>query len=158
MNELEQLRALLAPRTTEQDATAVDVYGLKSKAADDIAQNRQSITGHISDPNIVSRGGKNIFGQETGAFTLEDLSNLVMGTTGGSLKGIGKGIKNLGLGKRRTDVMGGRKVGNIKLDSAEQLFEELQSGGLDVVDFRNKLFELQQMAPELASKIISGGF
>ena len=158
MNELEQLQALLAPQIAEQDATAVDVYGLKSKAADDIIQKRKSIVSAISDPNIISRGGKNIFGQETGAFTLEDLSDLIMGTTGGGLKGIGKGIKGLSQ-KNPTGLFRTKSNKLVSVETRpERLYRELTEGSLDSYEFQEKLYELQQMAPELASEILSGGF
>ena len=85
------LQELLQPQTIEPDATIVEVFGEKSKDADDTREKVNSFASMLS-----GTGGKNIFGQEVAPLTEEDLMMMVMGVTGGPMgggKGLLKGIK-----------------------------------------------------------------
>ena len=84
---------MLAMETAEPDATLtpLDVFGEKSKDADDAREKVNSFASILS-----GTGGKNIFGQDVAPLTEEDLLGMVMGTTGGPMgsgKGLLKGIK-----------------------------------------------------------------
>ena len=127
---IKTMAELLAPQISELDAMAVDVYGLKSKAADDMAKDeRWSI-----ESVLANTGGENIFGQEVAPLTEEDLLGMVMGTTGGpmgSSKGLLKGLfkkgKNLFKESNVADVSKlGKKTGDF-LHSGKTF--KIKSGG-----------------------------
>ena len=149
------LAEMIAPQVSESDATMVDVYGLKSKAADEIFA-----------------GGKNIFGQEVAAVTEEDLLGLVMGIAGGiktpgrmfgSIPKATKGMPKTQYQYERPEFKPNptgtfRNKQNVLVNietTPQRLFRELTEGSLDSYEFQMRLAELEKMAPEMADKAIS---
>ena len=169
---IKTMAELLAPQISELDAMAVDVYGLKSKAADDMAKDeRWSIESFLANT-----GGENIFGQEVPALSEEDFMGLLMGISGGvkipgkllnkMFESVPKATKKMPKTQYQyerpefkpnpTGTFRDQKTGRlVNVETAPQkLYRELTEGGLDSYEFQKKLFELEQMAPELSDKII----
>ena len=149
------LAEMIAPVTTEEDATMVDVYGLKSKAADEIFA-----------------GGKNIFGQEVAPLTEEDLLTMVMGIAGG-IKTPGRMFGSIPKATKKmpktqyqyerpefkpnpTGTFRNKQNVLVNVETTPQrLFRELTEGSLDSYEFQMKLRELENIAPEMAGKVIN---
>ena len=105
---------MIAPKVTEQDKTMVDVYGLKSKAADDIQEETQSWLSSF------------IFGPESGV-DMGYAPDIAL-TPFFSKKGILAALKKFGIGKK-----GMRQVGkfNRQLNDPDYLYKKhgIQEGG-----------------------------
>ena len=130
--------------------------------------------GYISNPDTISQGGTNIFGQPTAPFGIQDVFNLISGAAGGGIGSIAK--KGVGfmddivrqVGKYKSKYRGAPhpyqqkavkpplEAGQFKVDpgiSAEGLYRDLLSGGLDSYSFQAKLRLLESIAPDLARQV-----
>ena len=98
---------MIAPKVTEQDKTMVDVYGLKSKAADDIQEETQSWLSSF------------IFGPESGV-DMGYAPDIAL-TPFFSKKGILAALKKFGIGKK-----GMRQVGkfNRQLNDPKYVYQK----------------------------------
>ena len=98
------LQELLQPQTVDPDSTIVEVFGEKSKDADDTREKVNSFASVLS-----STGGKNIFGQEVAPLTEEDL--MMMLPMGGSIRGgkVAKQAFNPTIKKMMNKLFSGKK-------------------------------------------------
>ena len=164
----ESILKMLSMETVEPDATStpLDVFGEKSKDADDTREKVNSFASILS-----GTGGKNIFGQEVAPLTEEDLLTMVMGIAGG-IKAPGRMFGSIPKATKKmpktqyqyekpeftpnpTGTFRNKQNVLVNVETTPQrLFRELTEGSLDSYEFQEKLFELEQMAPELSDKII----
>ena len=164
---MKSLQELLQPRTVDPDATIVEVFGEKSKDADDIKAANGSLSSMLS-----GTGGKNIFGQEVAPLTEEDLLTMVMGIAGG-IKTPGRMFGSIPKATKKmpktqyqyekpeftpnpTGTFRNKQNVLVNVETTPQrLFRELTEGSLDSYEFQMKLRELENIAPEMAGKVIN---
>ena len=167
MVDRESISNMIQPQISDSDATMVDVYGLKSKAADDAIEKKSRM-----DEILAGTGGKNIFGQEVPALTEEDLLELAMGIAGG-IKTPGRMFGSIPKATKKmpktqyqyekpeftpnpTGTFRNKQNVLVNVETTPQrLFRELTEGSLDSYEFQMKLRELEDIAPEMAGKVIN---
>ena len=196
------LNELIQPETEEADATQViDVYGLKSKAADDMAGAHSTLAALGMVPGVgnaadaISTMLHLQKGDTKGALGSAVSMIPFLGLLSGGLKAVKGGKKALTSAEKLKDFeQNVRKTGPRMSEKmprtspydfpnknepwtptgkshksylpyetkSEKLFMDLSEGDLDMVDFQNKLSELERIDPEKAMWIIEefghGGF
>tara|TARA_Y100000034_G_C6707105_1_gene312144 strand:+ start:78 stop:695 length:618 start_codon:yes stop_codon:yes gene_type:complete len=200
------LAQMIAPVATEEDATMVDVYGLKSQAADNMAGAHTVLAGLGMVPvvgNIADAVDTMLYLAEgdVGGAGLSALSALPFaGLFAGGLKTVKSGAKAIKGGKKTLTTAekledlekSVRKTGtemsekmprtstydfpeeswsptgktrsyNVPYQTkSDKLLQDLTESDLDMVDFQNKLSELERIDPEKAMMIAKefgyGGF
>ena len=175
---MKSLQELLQPQSAEPDASIVEVFGSKSKEADDIMDYVYNLHGTIG-PTPFHETAE---GQEYALSIAEGLA-----FPGSAIGSIGKKILKGGAGRMFGSIPRGTKniprtqYGNpdfkpnptgtfrnkqnvlVNIEtSPKRLLRELESGDLDTFEFQEKLFELEQFDPELAAKVMrqfgAGGY
>ena len=161
------LTEMIAPQISEADATMVEVFGEKSQPADNVKERDNSFASMLA-----GTGGKNIFGQEVAPLTEEDLLTMVMGTAGG-IKTPGRMFGSIPKATKKmpktqyqyekpeftpnpTGTFRNKQNVLVNVETTPQrLFRELTEGSLDSYEFQMKLRELEDIAPEMAGKVIN---
>ena len=176
---MKSLQELLQPQQAEPDASIVEIFGEKSKDADDIKDyvyNLHGTIGPTSNGSLSSMlsgtGGKNIFGQEVAPLTEEDLITMAMGIAGG-IKTPGRMFGSIPKATKKmpktqyqyekpeftpnpTGTFRNKQNVLVNVETTPQrLFRELTEGSLDSYEFQMKLRELEDIAPEMAGKVIN---
>ena len=183
------LTEMLAPQISESDATMVDIYGLKSKSADDLSAAHTALAGLGMIPavgNIADAVDTMLYlsegdwgGAGLSALSMLPFAGLFAGglkTVKGSKKGkkaleeLNKNVKKTGvkpserMPRTSTSVFpdkswsptGASRGLNIPYQTKpDRLYRELTEGGLDTVEFGEKLRELQQIDPERAIGVLN---
>ena len=161
------LTEMIAPQISEADATMVEVFGEKSQPADNVKERDNSFASMLA-----GTGGKNIFGQEVAPLTEEDLLTMVMGIAGG-IKTPGRMFGSIPKATKKmpktqyqyerpeftpnpTGTFRNKQNVLVNVETTPQrLFRELTEGSLDSYEFQMKLRELENIAPEMAGKVIN---